>query len=228
MTATTSSPSSDVDARLAALEAIAVDLTPLLPRVAALEARGEADSISLAGAGGGVSEARVKAIAEEVLAAHPSITKAEAEAIAAVAVAGHPTSAEAEAIAKAAAKAAVEPGAWKPLKISAKLKEVKEASGKKFEPVAARLVEGGAACELRGVLEVTTEVKSSAETIFEMPEAAFFPKKDRMYGFGTANSGLTNHVGALMLAATGIWTDDETPVPTGVWYLLDGIRVTLT
>jgi hypothetical protein len=114
-------------------------------------------------------------------------------------------------------------GPFRPLSLGAKVKAVTEASGKHFEEPGIRTVEGGSGCELRGVLEVITEVKSSAEEIFKLPEALFFPKRDRMFGFCVANSSLTNHVGALMLAPTGIMTDDETPVPTGVWYLLDGI-----
>src|SRR5580692_3192429 len=110
-------------------------------------------------------------------------------------------------------------GPWKALSLGTKVKAVVEASGKHFEEPGVCLVEGGAGCELRGVLEVTTEVKTSAEEIFKLPEAIFFPKRDRMFGLGVANSSLTNHVGALMLAPTGIMTDDETPVPTGVWYL---------
>lgn len=114
-------------------------------------------------------------------------------------------------------------GAWVALTLSAKLEQRAN-----YEALAARLENFGASVRLRGCAVVVAEVKTSAEMILEVAEA-FRPKKKVTFGLNVLESGgETNHTGALMLAPTGVITDDETPVPAGVIYLLDGITYNLT
>jgi len=94
-----------------------------------------------------------------------------------------------------------------------------------FEEPAARTENNGATARLRGVVEVTGTVETGA-TIFVIP-ACCRPKHNIEIGFNVTNApgepGHPNHVGALEISPSGVVTDPETPVPAGVWYLLDGM-----
>jgi hypothetical protein len=108
-------------------------------------------------------------------------------------------------------------GSWTaPLTVSSKLKQV---SG--FEELAVRTESAGATARLRGVLEVTGEVKAG-EALFTVP-AGFRPKSKVDFGIGVSAASGTNHVGSLLISTDGVVTDPETPVPPGVYYLFDGI-----
>jgi len=107
-------------------------------------------------------------------------------------------------------------GEWEALGGLSKVKAVAN-----FEVPAARTEAGGATARLRGVLETTKEVKTG-ETVFTIP-ACCRPHKNVEIGFNTTIEGNTqNHLGALEISSSGNVTDPESPVPPGVWYLLDG------
>ncbi len=107
-------------------------------------------------------------------------------------------------------------GAWTAVTLGAKVKQV---SG--FEEAAVRTEDGGSSARLRGVLEVTSEIKAG-ETVLTVP-SAFWPKSKLDFGIGVSTASGANHVGSLIMSTTGVVIDPETPVPPGVYYLLDGI-----
>ena len=108
-------------------------------------------------------------------------------------------------------------GNWTPITPSSKLRQV---SG--YEELAVRTESGGATARLRGVLEVTSEVRAG-ETLFTIPSADR-PKSKIEFGIGVSSGSGTNHVGSLLVsAASGAVIDPETPVPPGIYYLFDGI-----
>ena len=90
-----------------------------------------------------------------------------------------------------------------------------------FEEPAVRTEAGGATARLRGVLDTTKEVKPG-ETVFRIP-ACCRPQNNVEIGFNTTiNGNKENHLGALEILPSGEVKDPEAPVPSGVWYLLDG------
>ena len=90
-----------------------------------------------------------------------------------------------------------------------------------YEAPAVRTEYGGATARLRGVIEVTSEVRAG-ETVLTIP-AGELPKNKVEFGEGVSSVGGSNHVGSLLISPTGAVTDPESPVPPGIYYLLDGI-----
>jgi hypothetical protein len=107
-------------------------------------------------------------------------------------------------------------GQWALLTLSSKVKQV---AG--YEEAAVRTEDGGATARLRGVLEITSEVKAD-EPVFTVP-VGFRPQNKLEFGIGVADAAGHNHIGALVMSSDGIVTDDETPAPVGTYYLLDAI-----
>jgi Collagen triple helix repeat (20 copies) len=112
-------------------------------------------------------------------------------------------------------------GEWTALTISSKLKQV---SG--YEGIAVRTEGGGTTARLRGVLSVTSEVKTN-DALFTLPED-YRPMSKIEFGVGVSEAPggegtFPNHVGALLISTDGRVTDPETPVPPGIYYLLDGL-----
>ena len=107
-------------------------------------------------------------------------------------------------------------GNWTALTLSGKVKQV---SG--YEEAAVRTENGGATARLRGVIEVTSEIKAG-ETVFTIP-AGYRPQSKIEFGIGTTTASGANHVGSMLISSAGVATDPETPVPPSVYYLLDGI-----
>jgi hypothetical protein len=95
-----------------------------------------------------------------------------------------------------------------------------------YETAGARTENAGATARLRGVLEVTSEIQPG-ETVFTVP-AADRPKSKIEIGIGVSSSGGFNHVGSVLISPSGVVTDPESPVPAGIYYLLDGIGWNLT
>jgi hypothetical protein len=109
------------------------------------------------------------------------------------------------------------PGEWEALQGLGKVQQV---SG--FEAAAARTEAGGATARLRGAIETTKEVKPG-DTVFTIPPCCR-PHSKVEIGFNvTINGNKENHLGALEISPTGSVTDPESPVPSGVRYLLDGM-----
>jgi hypothetical protein len=106
-------------------------------------------------------------------------------------------------------------GAWTALTLSGKVQQV---SG--YEAAAVRTEDGGATARLRGVLEITSEVKAG-ETVFTIP-SGYRPQHIVEIGLGVSSASGSNHIGALVFYPSGRVVDPETPAPTGVYYLLDG------
>lgn len=90
-----------------------------------------------------------------------------------------------------------------------------------YEEPAARVESGGATARLRGVLEVTSEIKAG-ETVFTLP-SGLRPKNKVEFGMNVITASGSNHAGSLLVSSTGAVTDPETPVPVGIYYLLDSI-----
>ncbi|HEV2974509.1 MAG TPA: hypothetical protein VGX69_05875 [Solirubrobacteraceae bacterium] len=107
-------------------------------------------------------------------------------------------------------------GEWTPLALSDKVRLVPG-----YEAAAVRTESAGATARLRGVLEITSEVKAD-EPVFTIP-AGFRPQNRLEFGIGVADAAGHNHIGALVMSSGGVVTDDETPAPVGVYYLLDAI-----
>ncbi len=108
-------------------------------------------------------------------------------------------------------------GAWEALEGFGKVSQV---TG--FEAPAVRTEAGGATARLRGVLEVTKEVKPG-DTVFTIPPCCRPHNKIEIGLNVTINKNEENHLGALEILPTGEVKDPESPVPTEVWYLLDGM-----
>ncbi|HXB16240.1 MAG TPA: hypothetical protein VNV44_10920 [Solirubrobacteraceae bacterium] len=109
------------------------------------------------------------------------------------------------------------PGGWEALE---GLSKVQPVAG--FEEPAVRTEAGGATARLRGVLNTTKEVKPG-ETVFTIP-ACCRPHNKVEIGLNTTIlSNTENHLGALEILPGGEVKDPESPVPSGVWYLLDGM-----
>jgi Collagen triple helix repeat (20 copies) len=107
-------------------------------------------------------------------------------------------------------------GAWATPTLGSKVKQV---SG--YEEVAVRTESGGSSARLRGVLVVMSEIKAG-EAVLTLP-SAYRPKSTLDFGIGVSTASGSNHVGSLIMSTSGVVTDPETPVPPGVYYLLDGI-----
>jgi hypothetical protein len=112
-------------------------------------------------------------------------------------------------------------GSWTALTVGGNVAQV---SG--YETAGARTENAGATARLRGVLEVTSEIQPG-ETVFTVP-AADRPKGKIEIGIGVSSVGGTNHVGSVLISPSGVVTDPESPVPPGIYYLLDGISWNLT
>jgi Collagen triple helix repeat (20 copies) len=109
---------------------------------------------------------------------------------------------------------------WTPITEHPNLVEPK--AHKEFEPLGVRTESGGKTARLRGVLEVETEVKSSSEPLFMIPEGDR-PSRSVEFGIDVSSASGANHAGSLKISASGVVTDPEAPIPPGNWYLLDGI-----
>jgi hypothetical protein len=62
----------------------------------------------------------------------------------------------------------------------------------------------------------------AGETVFTVP-AGYRPKSKVEFGMGVTHASGQNHPGSLLISTSGLVTDPETPVPVGIYYLLDGI-----
>ncbi len=112
-------------------------------------------------------------------------------------------------------------GSWTQLDLTSNVKPV---TG--FEEASVRPESGGATARMRGVLVVTNTIQAG-ETVFTIP-ACCRPKSKIETGMNTTTSKGENHVGTLQISPTGVVTDPKTPVPVGVWYLLDDTTWNLT
>jgi len=75
---------------------------------------------------------------------------------------------------------------------------------------------------------VTTEVTKTNQIVFTIPECCR-PKHKIEIGMNVWNSVTKeHHLGSLLISPSGQVTDPETPVPVGVWYLLDDMTWNLT
>ena len=106
-------------------------------------------------------------------------------------------------------------GTWTAVALSGKVQQV---AG--YEPPAVRTEYGGATARLRGAIEVTSEIQAG-ETVVTIPTPDR-PQNKVEFGAGVSSVGGSNHVGSLLISPTGAVTDPETPVPPGIYYLLDG------
>ncbi len=69
---------------------------------------------------------------------------------------------------------------------------------------------------------MTKEVKPG-DTVFTIPPCCRPHNKIEIGLNVTINKNEENHLGALEILPTGEVKDPESPVPTEVWYLLDGM-----
>ena len=107
-------------------------------------------------------------------------------------------------------------GEWTALALGSKVKQVPG-----FESAAVRAEGAGSSARLRGVLEVTNEIKAG-ETVFTVP-AGYRAKSKIEFGVGVSTGFGSNHAGSVLISTDGVVTDPETPVPPGIYYLLDGL-----
>ncbi len=112
-------------------------------------------------------------------------------------------------------------GSWTALALAGNVGQVPG-----YETVDVRTENAGATARLRGALEVTSEVQPG-ETVFTIP-AGFRPHNQIEFGVGVSTAVGGNHVGSLVISSSGVVTDPESPVPAGIYYLLDGISWNLS